>query len=722
MAFKNVSLKAKLLSIGIVLTVLPLLIVAALVYYENGRMRQVAAEESTKLASADLDHIAEGVYSMCNLQQQLLEQKVRSDLAVARAYMKRRGDVTLDEADTVEWQATNQFTKQTQTVDLPKMRVGEEWLGKNTSTTEPSPVVDDVREAVGGTATIFQRMNERGDMLRVCTNVEKTDGSRAIGTYIPAANPDGAPNPVVSTVLSGSTFVGRAYVVNQWYITAYEPIRDGHGEVIGVLYVGVPQESVAVLREQVMDIQVGQTGYVYVLDSNGDYVISKNGTRDGERIWEARDADGNLFIQDVVAQATALRPGEIGEIRYPWKNEGDAESRMKIVRLMYFEPWDWIIGAGSYVDEFYAAEQQVAAIGREANMLLLIVSGSALVAACGIWFVIARGLAGRIMGIVRQLREGSVQVAGASDQVSSSSQSLAQGATEQASSLEEITASIEEMASQTKQNSASAGEAKTLADAARENADKGAEAMRRMSGAIDDIKQSSDETAKIISTIDEIAFQTNLLALNAAVEAARAGEAGKGFAVVAEEVRNLAQRSAEAARNTAEMIEGSVKNADNGVSIGKEVGDVLAQIVDGNRKVSELVAEISAASNEQSQGIDQVSTAVGQLDQVTQSSAANAEESASSAEELSAQAEEMHRIVQQLRNVVGGSNDGDDAGAEHLGNHRNSKPTKTQKPEEHMPGGIKSGKRLQALRGGHKQPQRQPEEVIPMDEEELASF
>jgi methyl-accepting chemotaxis protein len=290
-----------------------------------------------------------------------------------------------------------------------------------------------------------------------------------------------------------------------------------------------------------------------------------------------------------------------------------------------------------------------------AQAVMLSLSAAAVVVGAVLAFVIARGIVKALKRVIEGLTVGSEQTSSAAGQVSSASQSLAQGASEAAAAIEETTASVEEMSSMIKTNAGNAGEARTLAESASNAASKGADAMTRMSGAIDDIKKSSDETAKIIKTIDEIAFQTNLLALNAAVEAARAGEAGKGFAVVAEEVRNLAQRSAEAARNTADLIEESVKNSDNGVAISKEVGSALEEIADGSGKVNDLVAEIAAASNEQSQGADQINQAVSQMDTVTQSNAANAEESASASEELSAQAEELNKMVQELQVMVGGS-------------------------------------------------------------------
>ena len=197
----------------------------------------------------------------------------------------------------------------------------------------------------------------------------------------------------------------------------------------------------------------------------------------------------------------------------------------------------------------------------------------------------------------------------------------------------------------TKQNLASAKEAKNLTDATSVSTERGVDSMKRLTDAIAKIKNSSDQTAKIIKTIDEIAFQTNLLALNAAVEAARAGDAGKGFAVVAEEVRNLAMRSAEAAKNTANMIEESTKNAENGVVLNQEVLKNLEEINQKVKKVSEVMAEIEAASEQQSQGIGQINTGIEQMNQVTQQNAANSEESASAAEELNSQSEEMRGLV-----------------------------------------------------------------------------
>jgi methyl-accepting chemotaxis protein len=248
-----------------------------------------------------------------------------------------------------------------------------------------------------------------------------------------------------------------------------------------------------------------------------------------------------------------------------------------------------------------------------------------------------------------QVAAGAQQVSSAAEQISSGSQLLSQGASEQASSLEEIASSLHQMASTSRQNSAGAREAHTLSDQARATADQGVVSMKRLSEAIDRIKRSSDDTARIIKTIDEIAFQTNLLALNAAVEAARAGDAGRGFAVVAEEVRNLARRSAEAAKTTAGLIEQSVRSSESGVAINQEVHRNLEEISGQINRVAGVMTEIAVASQQQSQGVEEINRAVGEMNRVVQATAASAEESASAAEELASQASVTQGMIQQFQ-------------------------------------------------------------------------
>jgi methyl-accepting chemotaxis protein len=282
-----------------------------------------------------------------------------------------------------------------------------------------------------------------------------------------------------------------------------------------------------------------------------------------------------------------------------------------------------------------------------------IVAAGALLVGIVFGMVVIRGVSKQLHSLGQALGSGADQVTSAATQVASSSQSLAQGASEQAASLEETSSSLEEMSGMTNRNAENATKANELARQARQAADTGAGDMQAMSAAMNDIKVSSDDIAKIIKTIDEIAFQTNILALNAAVEAARAGEAGMGFAVVADEVRNLAQRSAQAARETADKIEGAITKTTQGVEITEKVAKSLGEIVDKARQVDQLVGEVCTASREQSQGVQQITSAVTQMDKVVQSNAASAEESASAAEELNAQSFALREAVGELLGLVG---------------------------------------------------------------------
>lgn len=271
-------------------------------------------------------------------------------------------------------------------------------------------------------------------------------------------------------------------------------------------------------------------------------------------------------------------------------------------------------------------------------------------------FLIIRGITRVLSSAIVGLTQGASEVAAASEEISKSSQFLAQGACEQAASIEETSASLEEVSSMTRSNAGTAIQANEFIRTTNTETENANESMDVLILSMTEISKAGEETAKIIKTIDEIAFQTNLLALNAAVEAARAGEAGAGFAVVAEEVRNLAMRAARAAGSTTELIEDITKKVMDGTERVSKTHAAFARVAEGSKKLVALMGEITVASNEQAQGLEQVNVAVSEMDKVVQHNAANAEQSASASEELSAQAQQMKSMVNQLVVLVGVKN------------------------------------------------------------------
>jgi len=393
--------------------------------------------------------------------------------------------------------------------------------------------------------------------------------------------------------------------------------------------------------------KMGQTGYGFMVDHTGLVIAHPN--KDNILTVNIATLNGMEEIsKSMLAKQTAVQD-------YVYKGT------KKVAGFAPVELTGWSVCITQDASEFLAAAHSIRNFIAAIGIIFLAVT------IVGVVFF-ARSISSPIKNAVEQMSEAANQVAAASSQVSSSSQSLAEGASEQASALEETSSSLEEMSSMTKQNAGNAAQADSLMKQASQVIHKANATMNNLTRSMTEITAASEETSKIIKTIDEIAFQTNLLALNAAVEAARAGEAGAGFAVVAEEVRNLAMRAADAAKSTSGLIEGTVRKIKDGSDLVGKTNEAFGEISSSASKVGELVGEISAASQEQSQGIDQINKAVAEMDKVTQSTAATAEESASASEEMNAQAEQMKQVAFTLTSIIGGNGNG--AGNGNMGDIR----------------------------------------------------
>ena len=439
----------------------------------------------------------------------------------------------------------------------------------------------------------------------------------------------------------------------------------------------------------VTGIKIGNTGSAFILNKEGMVVAHADKTKNFKLNYANYD-----FGKEILQKKR-------GTIEYDW--EGSS-------RYASYQPYpamEWVIVAATDKGDILESVNKMQIV----FVILGIVMGLLSLTA---GFFYARRIAKPVQRIVDGLSDGADQVASASAQVSSSSQHLAEGASVQASSLEETSSSLEEMSTMTKHNADNASQAKSMMTEAKVVVEKANNQMVQLMQAIGEITRSSEETGKIIKTIDEIAFQTNLLALNAAVEAARAGEAGAGFAVVADEVRNLALRAAEAAKNTTALIEKTIKAVKNGNEITMATQVAFKANAEISGKIGHLVDEIATASQEQAHGVAQVNKAVSEMDRVTQQTAAHAEESASAAEEMNAQAQQMRGYVEELAAVVGG--DGERRGT---GHPRKALPEdrlgRTNQPRLGEP--LVTGKTPRKPVGGVK-----PKALIPFGQDEKEAF
>ncbi|MCC5948785.1 MAG: Cache 3/Cache 2 fusion domain-containing protein [Nitriliruptoraceae bacterium] len=642
---------ATISGVTILVTVVLLVVASSLL---SGRFATQAAEATDALVEANLDELMVGVQDLVQAQSDAVQRSVDANLEVARFVAERDGGFGFDPDRPVTWEARNQFSGEVTTVTLPAMTVGGTWFGQDSSFDARQPLVDQVQDLVDGTVTVFQRIEGSGDMLRVATNVRTLDDTRAVSTTIPEFNPDGSPNPVVGAVLAGETFRGNAFVVTSWQATAYEPIVQD-GEVVGMLFVGVPQESVPSLRSGIVDTSFGDNGEVLVVGASGagrgEIRIADDheaGAQLLEQLPEDTAGAYDALIDEAIAAEGSVVRATIDLV------DVDGGSAATALRAVHFAPWDWVIIASAPVSDFEAAA--VALDAGRTQMLLALIAVGALAAVVlgfgGSWLgarrigAILRTNAAAVTASGEELSRLARELDDAAALTATQATGASSGAEQVGSNVGSVATAIEELEASVREIAQHASDASAVASTAVDSA-------RRTNETVSRLGDASAEIGEVVGLITTIAEQTNLLALNATIEAARAGEAGRGFAVVAGEVKGLATETQQATERIGERIAAIQTQTGEAVTAIESIVVVIEQIADLQTTIASAVEEQSATSQEISRSVNEaalgagsIADNVGELARVAHRSSEVAQITGVASAELLERAAELRALVE----------------------------------------------------------------------------
>jgi diguanylate cyclase (GGDEF)-like protein/PAS domain S-box-containing protein len=395
-------IRTKIIGMGLLFVLITAVSIVGITFYQKNVLNKAIDRELEGFIRGETRQVAEGVYLMCRAMQQSIEESLAHGQIVARRILHERGSLAFG-GERVRWQAMDQYSRKIRDIELPRMMIGRRWLGRESSMSVSVPVVDQVRDLLGMTCTIFQRMNEDGDMLRVATNVPNPDGARAIGTYIPRHHDDGTADPVVERLLRGQVFTGCSFVVDAWYVAHYQPLWDATGKkVVGALYVGRRQESLESLRQGIVDIVVGKTGSVAVLSGHGrqrgQVLIARQPSRGASDPVNLGEQAGRMVVQRLLRKTMQLsRDGQQEGVpvqfeRYWGRGAPDQYPRQKLAATTYFEPWDWVIVVSACLDDYRDVRQRMA--GSLTRMIVRICQAALAIVLLSvvIGFAVARGI------------------------------------------------------------------------------------------------------------------------------------------------------------------------------------------------------------------------------------------------------------------------------------------------------------------------------------------